>query len=514
MSEPAANPQAGRREVDFPLLFEISRPGRRGYALPELDVPARPLSELLPEGLGREVAPALPELSELQVVRHYTNLSRRNYGVDLGFYPLGSCTMKYNPKLAEDAAAHEGFRRLHPLQPESTLQGILALMHDLLTRLCTVTGMRWGTLQPFAGAHGEFAGMKLFKACFEHRGQRERTRILVPDSAHGTNPASAHLAGFEVVELRSDRRGMISREALTPHLDERLAGIMMTNPNTLGLFERDIEGIAAAVHEAGGLLYYDGANLNAIVGKIRPGDMGFDVVHLNLHKTFSTPHGGGGPGAGPVLVGETLLPYLPVPDIARGDDGGYTLEDRRPQSIGRLAGFYGNVAVMVRAYAYLLSMGSDGLRQVAERAVLNANYLKERLKGLYDLPYDGLCKHEFVLSARGLKEHTGASALDVAKRLLDFGVHPPTVYFPLIVPEALMIEPTETESLETLEHFVELMSRIRREAADNPEALKQAPKATPVQRIDEVLAAKQPVVRWRRPPPREQEPAEAREGRG
>jgi glycine dehydrogenase subunit 2 len=480
----------------FPLVFELSRKGRTACSLPELDVPERPLEELLPTGLRREGEPELPQLSELQVVRHYTNLSRRNYGVDLGFYPLGSCTMKYNPKVCEDAAAHDGFRRLHPLQPESSAQGILALMHDLLVRLCGITGMRWGTLQPFAGAHGEFAGMKLFKARFEDRGEKQRTRILVPDSAHGTNPASAHLSGFEVVELRSDRRGLISLEVVKPHLDERLAGIMMTNPNTLGLFEKDIEAIAEAVHDAGGLLYYDGANLNAIVGKVRPADMGFDVVHLNLHKTFSTPHGGGGPGAGPVLVGETLEPYLPVPDIVRDKDGRFRLEERRPRTIGRLSGFYGNVGILVRAYAYLLCMGADGLRRVAERAVLNANYLKELLRDLYELPYDGLCKHEFVLSARRQKEELGVSALDVAKRLLDFGVHPPTVYFPLVVPEALMIEPTETESRETLERFAAVLRRIASEAAENPEVLRQAPTRTPVERIDEVLAAKHPVVRW------------------
>jgi glycine dehydrogenase subunit 2 len=308
------------------------------------------------------------------------------------------------------------------------------------------------------------------------------------------------------VEVRSDRRGLLSLEALKPHLDERLAGIMLTNPNTLGLFERDILPIAAAVHQAGGLLYYDGANLNAIVGKVRPGDMGFDVVHLNLHKTFSTPHGGGGPGAGPVLVGDALMQYLPVPDVVCDEEGVCRLEDDRPHSVGRLAGFYGNVAVMVRAYAYLLSMGADGLPQVAERAVLNANYLRQRLKGLYDLPFDAACMHEFVLSARRLKEETGVSALDVAKRLLDFGVHPPTIYFPLIVPEALMIEPTETESRETLDHFLEVMRRIRREAANSPELLRQAPTVTPVQRIDEVLAAKHPVVRWRRAPEGEQRP--------
>jgi glycine dehydrogenase subunit 2 len=482
-------------EKNNPLIFELSKAGRRGYRLPECDVPAGQLSSLVDPGLLREREPQLPEVSEVDVIRHYTALSRRNYGVDLGFYPLGSCTMKYNPKINEQVAAFEGFQHLHPLQPESGAQGILALMYELLRDLSEVTGMSWGTLQPFAGAHGEFTGMKLFKACFQKRGESGRTKVLVPDSAHGTNPASAHLAGFEVVEVHSDSRGLVSLESLKEHLDESLAGIMMTNPNTLGLFEEDILEISKAIHDVGGLLYYDGANLNAIVGKIRPGDMGFDVVHLNLHKTFSTPHGGGGPGAGPVLVSETLLPFLPVPDVVKEGEG-YRLENNRPDSIGRLSGFYGNVAVMVRAYAYLLTMGRDGLARVGELAVLNANYLKERLKASYDLPYDRLCKHEFVLSARGLKEKFGVTALDVAKRLLDFGIHPPTVYFPLIVQEALMIEPTETESLEVLDRFVEAMETIAQEAAEIPETLKQAPSRTPVRRIDEVLAARRPIVRW------------------
>jgi glycine dehydrogenase subunit 2 len=479
----------------FPLIFERSRAGRVGYAFPALDVPDHPLEKLLDPRFLREAPPELPEVSEVDVIRHYVNLSRRNYGVDLGFYPLGSCTMKYNPKLNEEAAALPGFRALHPLQPEAAAQGILALMHDLLGFLAEITGMSWGTLQPFAGAHGEFTGMKLFRACFALRGENGRRKVLVPDSAHGTNPASAHLAGFEVVQVKSDARGMVSPEALREHLNGELAAIMMTNPNTLGLFERDICRVADLVHGAGGLLYYDGANLNAIVGKVRPGDMGFDVVHLNLHKTFSTPHGGGGPGAGPVLVGETLRPFLPVPDVVKRGER-YSLEVDRPHTIGRLAGFYGNVAVLVRAYAYILSMGREGLPMVAERAVLNANYLKARLADLYPLASEELCKHEFVLSARTLKERFGVNALDIAKRLLDFGVHPPTVYFPLVVPEALMIEPTETESRESLDAFVEVMARIRAEMEQDPERLHQAPTRTPVRRIDEVLAAKQPVLRW------------------
>ena len=478
-----------------PLIFELSKQGRRGYRLPDLDVPRRELTSLVGSQLLREQELWLPEVSEVEVIRHYTALSRRNYGVDLGFYPLGSCTMKYNPKINEQVAAFESFVRLHPLQPEESAQGILTLMHELLVGLCEVTGMSWGTLQPFAGAHGEFTGMKLFKAYFEKREERGRTKVLVPDSAHGTNPASAHLAGFEVVEIRSDSRGLIALESVKDHLDESLAGIMLTNPNTLGLFEEDILEISEAVHRSGGLLYYDGANLNAIVGKVRPGDMGFDVVHLNLHKTFSTPHGGGGPGAGPVLVSDTLLPFLPVPDVVKRADG-YHLENNRPETIGRLSGFYGNVAVMVKAYAYLLTMGGDGLARVGELAVLNANYLKERLKRSFNLPYDRTCKHEFVLSARQLKERFGVTALDVAKRLLDFGIHPPTIYFPLIVPEALMIEPTETETLEVLDRFVEVMKTILQEAKENPEVLRQAPSRTPVGRIDEVLAARKPVVRW------------------
>jgi glycine dehydrogenase subunit 2 len=492
---------------DFPLIFERSRAGRLGYAFPALDVPHQPLEQLLDPCYLRATPPPLPEVSEVDVVRHYVNLSRRNYGVDLGFYPLGSCTMKYNPKLNEEVAALPGFRALHPLQPEDSAQGILALMHELLGLLAEITGMSWGTLQPFAGAHGEFTGMKLFRACFQQRGEQGRRKVLVPDSAHGTNPASAHLAGFEVMQVKSDARGMVAPESLREHLNGELAGIMMTNPNTLGLFERDICRVAELVHGAGGLLYYDGANLNAVVGKVRPGDMGFDVVHLNLHKTFSTPHGGGGPGAGPVLVNETLRPFLPVPDVVKHGER-YSLEEDRPHSIGRLSGFYGNVGVLVRAYAYILSMGREGLPQVAERAVLNANYLKARLKDLYPLASEALCKHEFVLSARALKERFGVNALDIAKRLLDFGVHPPTVYFPLVVPEALMIEPTESESRETLDGFVEVMARILVEIEQEPERLHEAPTRTPVRRIDEVLAAKQPVLRWL-PPQQPQSGGEA-----
>jgi glycine dehydrogenase subunit 2 len=481
------------------LIFEKSVPGRIGCRLPSLDVPEQPIFGETGDGIAacylRRQEPGLPEVSEVDVIRHYTNLSRRNYGVDLGFYPLGSCTMKYNPKLNEDVSALEGFQLLHPLQPENTVQGMLELLYETLEMLCEVTGMKWGTLQPFAGAHGEFVGMKLFRAYFDHRGETGRRKILIPDSAHGTNPASAHISGFEVQEICSDADGNVSLEALKEHLNDELAGIMLTNPNTLGLFEKNILTIAGLVHEAGGLLYYDGANLNAIMGQTRPGDMGFDVVHLNLHKTFSTPHGGGGPGSGPVLVTEKLVPFLPAPDVRRDAEGLHLATDR-PLSIGKVAGFFGNIGVIIRAYAYMLFMGGDGLKRASELAVLNANYLKERLKEHFYLPHDTLCKHEFVLSASRLKQSCGCSALDVAKRLLDFGVHPPTIYFPLIVPEALMIEPTESESREILDAFCEVMVRIRREAESDPELLHQAPTRTVVKRIDEVLAAKKPVVRF------------------
>ncbi len=477
------------------LIFEISKKGRVGYNFPECDVPLVPIEEIFKEIYLRVDEPRLPEVSELDLVRHYTNLSRKNYGVDLGFYPLGSCTMKYNPKVNEEVAGFSGFQQVHPLQPEHSVQGVLHVMHNITEKLCELTGMKWGSLQPFAGAHGEFMGMKLFRAYFEKQGERQRTKILVPDSAHGTNPASAHISGFEVVEIKSNHQGIVSLESLNEHMDEKLAGIMLTNPNTLGLFEKDIREIAFRVHNAGGLLYYDGANLNAIMGRSRPGDMGFDVVHLNLHKTFSTPHGGGGPGSGPVLVNEKLIPFLPVPDIVERQ-GSYHFDYNRQDSIGRISGFYGNIAVIIKAYAYLLFMGKNGLKSCSERAVLNANYLKARLETRYYLPYNHYCKHEFVLSAKIIKEKFGIRALDIAKRLLDYGVHPPTVYFPLIVQEALMVEPTETESKESLDMFADIMLRIYEEAKNSPDLLKTAPTLTPVRRIDEVLAAKKPVVRW------------------
>ncbi len=479
----------------YPLSFERSRPGRRGYRLPAADVETPALEDMAPPGCIRTTPARLPQMSEVDVIRHFTGLSQRNFGVDAGFYPLGSCTMKYNPKISEDLASHPGSTGLHPLQPQHTVQGMLELMHDLLTRLCEITGMSWGTLQPFAGAHGELTAMKLFRARFEAEGETQRRRILVPDSAHGTNPASAALAGFVVDEVPSNDRGTVDIEEVRARLGDDLAGIMLTNPNTLGLFENEIGTIAEMVHQSGGRLYYDGANLNAILGKTRPGDMGFDVVHVNLHKTFATPHGGGGPGAGPILVHEDFLPYLPVPDIVQ-TPAGFRLESNRPRSIGRIAGFHGYAAVLVRAYAYLLAMGSDGLRRVSQYAVLNANYLKERLRGQLTAPFPGLCKHEFVLSLLDIKKSLGVSALEVSKRLLDFGVHPPTMYFPLIVPEALMIEPTETESRETLDEFVRIIDLILREAREQPQTVKNAPHTTPIKRVDELTAARKPVLRW------------------
>ena len=474
------------------LIFERSVPGRIAYSLPECDVPETPLEEWVPAGLLREHPPALPEVHEVDVVRHYTELSRRNFGVDNGFYPLGSCTMKYNPKINEEAAQLPGFARIHPYQPESSVQGALELMHTLQRDLAAITGMDEVTLQPAAGAHGEFTGLMLIRAYHESRGER-RTKVIVPDSSHGTNPASAAAAGFETVTIPSNDRGLVDLDALRAAAGPDTAALMLTNPNTLGLFEEEILEIAAIVHEAGGQLYYDGANSNAILGIARPGDMGFDVVHLNLHKTFSTPHGGGGPGAGPVGVMSHLAPFLPVPVAAKREDGSFFLDYDRPQSIGRVKQFYGNFGILVRAYAYIRSLGPDGLRRVSELAVLNANYLLRRLAPAFDAPYDRICKHEFVLSGKKLKAH-GVRTLDVAKRLLDFGYHPPTIYFPLNVEECLMIEPTETESKETLDAFADTLLQIVEEAKHDPELVRNAPYTTPVRRLDEAGAARRPVL--------------------
>lgn len=475
------------------LIFEVSKPGHTAYSLPPLDVDDFELEESIPDELLRHTELSFPEVSEVELVRHYTNLSYKNYSVDKGFYPLGSCTMKYNPKVNEDIANFEAFTDIHPLQSESTVQGALKLMYNLQEMLKEITGMDGMTLQPAAGAHGELTGMMIIKSYFENIGEYKRKKILVPDSAHGTNPASAATAGFEVVEVKSGSDGLIDIDSLKAMLNDDVAGLMLTNPNTLGLFEKNIIEIAKLVHDAGGLLYYDGANMNANMGITRPGDMGFDVVHINLHKTFATPHGGGGPGSGPVGVKGNLVDFLPVPVVEKNNDT-YYLNYDLPHTIGKVRSFYGNFNVLVKAYAYILTMGSEGLKLASEIAVLNANYLKEKLKGYYDLPYDTICKHEFVLSGLKNKE-TGITTLDVAKRLIDYGFHPPTIYFPLIVDSALMIEPTETESKETLDEFIDAMKSIAKEAEENPEILKTAPHNTPVRRLDEVKAARNPIVK-------------------
>ena len=478
-----------------PLIFEMSKSGRKAYSLPHCDVPQLALEEMVPRECLREEDARLPEVSEVDVVRHFTRLSQLNYGVDSGFYPLGSCTMKYNPKVNEEVAALAGFTQVHPLQPAETVQGCLEILYRMDRLLSEITGMDRFSLQPAAGAHGEMTGLMIIKAYHQHRGDIRRNKIIVPDSAHGTNPASAAMVGFDVVEVKSNDRGEVDLEALKAVVDDTTAGLMLTNPNTLGLFEGNILEIANIIHKAGGLLYYDGANMNAILGIARPGDMGFDVVHLNLHKTFSTPHGGGGPGSGPVGVKEELEPFLPVPMVGF-KDGRYYLDYDRPLSIGRVKSFYGNFGVVVKAYAYIMSMGAEGLKKVSESAVLNANYLMERLKEHYLVPYNRRCMHEFVISAQRQKEK-GVSALDIAKRLMDFGFHPPTMYFPLIVKEALMIEPTETESKETLDAFADALIEIAREVEEQPEKVKGAPHTTPVRRLDEVRAARNPVLRWK-----------------
>ncbi len=476
------------------LIFDLSKEGRQGYSLPSRKWEST-LSDL-PAGLLRSDELALPQVSELDVVRHYTNLSQMNFGVDSGFYPLGSCTMKYNPKINEEIAAHPGFAGLHPLQPESTVQGALWIYDHLAKALSAITGMAEFTLNPFAGAHGELTGLMVIRQYHMSRGDDKRTRIIVPDSAHGTNPASAAVCGLEIVQVKSKPNGLVDVEDLKPLLDDTIAGIMMTNPNTLGLFEKDIREIAALVHECGGLLYYDGANMNPLVGVVRPGDMGFDVLHLNLHKTFSTPHGGGGPGAGPVGVAAHLAKHLPVPKVVSDELGFYHIVDSEGEPCGRISGFMGNFGVLLRAYTYILMLGRQNVKMVGPLSVLGANYIKESLKDCFELPIPSVCKHEFVFD--GLKDKSsGVTTLDVAKRLLDYGFHAPTIYFPLLFHQAIMIEPTETESKETLDGFIEIMRHIAAEAASDPESLKTAPHTTPVRRLDETTAARQPVLRYR-----------------
>ncbi len=467
------------------LVFERSREGRGTAYLPALDVPA-----WTPETPTRAAAPRLPELPETEVDRHYTELAGQTYGVNNGFYPLGSCTMKYNPKINEDMAALPGFTGVHPLQPVETVQGSLQVLEDTEKYLCEITGMDAMTLQPAAGAHGEFTGLLLIKAYHHARGDEKRTKIIVPDSAHGTNPASAAMAGFDVMSIVSDDHGYVDLDALRAAVGEDTAGLMLTNPNTVGLFDPNILEITKIVHEAGGLCYYDGANLNAIMGIARPGDMGFDVVHLNLHKTFSTPHGGGGPGSGPSGCKAFLAEFLPGKRAVNGQ------LVKAPQSIGDVLGFYGNFLVVVKALTYILTIGKEGVPETAANAVLNANYMMEQLKDLYPMAYDTTCMHEFVMSLEKMEHEIGVSAMDIAKALLDHGVHPPTMYFPLIVHEALMVEPTETETKETLDEVVRMFRDIYEEAHAHPEAMHEKPLHTAVRRLDEVGAARNPVIRY------------------
>ncbi len=478
--------------MDEKLIKDYSSPGRKGYSLPPLDVPEKDLNA----GLGnylREEPLALPEVSEVDVVRHYTALSEMNYGVDSGIYPLGSCTMKYNPKRNEDLARIPELTQLHPYQKDDQLQGSLEILHDLKNYLAEVSGMDAVTLQPASGSHGEFVGLMIIRKYFEDQGDL-RKKVIVPDSAHGTNPASAAMAGFDVIEIKSNERGMVDPAALREAMNEEVAALMLTNPSTLGIFEKDILEIADIVHEKGGLLYYDGANMNAVMGYVRPGDMNFDVLHFNLHKTFSTPHGGGGPGSGPVGVKEFLAPYLPYPVLSKSEDK-YFWDYAKEKSIGKVHSFYGNYAVMLRAWAYMVTVGGPGLKKTTENAVINANYLKTKLKETFELPYGEDSLHEFVLSGSKQKKE-GVSTLNIAKRLLDYDQYAPTIYFPLVVKEALMIEPTETENIETLDRFIETMLNIAREINEDPEMVKNSPHTTVVRRLDESQAAREPDLCW------------------
>jgi len=480
-----------------PLLFEKSSPGKRGYRLPPLDVPEADAAKLLGDA-ARAEAPELPELSEIEIIRHFTRLSTWNYAIDLGMYPLGSCTMKYNPRVNEFVSRLEGIAEAHPYQPESLSQGVLGVLRSLEKALIEITGMETITLQPAAGAHGEFTGILLTRAYHESKGNPRR-KVLIPDSAHGTNPATAAICGYQVENLRSNANGMVDIEQLAKQVDDQTAALMLTNPSTIGVFESEIHKIADVLHAKGALLYMDGANMNALCGKTRPGDFGVDVMHLNLHKTFSTPHGGGGPGSGPVACKKILEPFLPTPVVRENADGTLRLDYDRPHSVGRVRMFYGNFGMFVRALAYILANGPDGLRQTTEDAVLNANYIRRKLEGHYELPYKTASMHEVVFSdkkqqARGVK--TG----DIAKRLIDYGFHPYTVSFPLIVPGALMIEPTESESKEELDLFIDAMQQIAREVEENPLLVLQAPHATRVKRMDETAAARRPILRWKGPP--------------
>jgi glycine dehydrogenase subunit 2 len=480
--------------LEEPLIFERGAKGRKGYSLPRLDVERASPEKFWPRKWIRKDLDGFPEMSEVEIVRHFTRLSQWNYGVDSGFYPLGSCTMKYNPKVNEDLARLPGFAAAHPYQPEEISQGPLRLMHDLERFLCEVSGMDRVALQPSAGAQGELTGMLMIRAYLSDRGD-PRQKVLVPDTAHGTNPASSSLCGYQVIQVKSNERGVLSPQAIEEKMDEDVAALMVTNPNTLGLFEENICRVVEIVHQKGGQVYCDGANLNALMGLARVGDMGVDVLHFNLHKTFSTPHGGGGPGAGPVGVKNHLADYLPVPIITPKGEG-FQFDYDRPKTIGKVRSFFGNFGVLVRAYAYILSMGAEGLRRASLVSLLNANYIRAKLKDHYHLPYDFPCMHECVFSDR-LQNKYGVSALDIAKRLMDYGFHPPTIYFPLVVHGALMIEPTESEAKETLDQFIEAMTRIAREAETEPGLLRDAPHKTKISRLDEVLANRKPLLRWR-----------------
>ncbi len=478
------------------LIFEKSRKGRVCANIPLLSKEElKPVSDFMPESYLREENPVLPEVSELELIRHFSELARKNFSIDSAFYPLGSCTMKYNPKINELISRNEKFTNLHPKAPENQSQGAMEIMFILGEYLKEISGFKAITLQPAAGAHGELTGILMIKKYFEKRGDKKRNKVLVPDTAHGTNPATAGMCGFKVVELKSNNKGQVDIESLKSNLDDTVAAIMLTNPNTLGIFEEDILKISSLVHNAGGLQYYDGANLNAIMGIARPGDMGFDVCHLNLHKTFSTPHGGGGPGAGVVCCNEKLEPFLPLPILRKDNKGKYFWDYDRKDSIGKVKAYYGNFGMFVRALAYIWANGKEGLKQVSHDAVLNANYLKNKLKEYFDLPYDIDCMHEFVLSGKRQKKQ-GVSTLSLAKRLLDFGVHAPTIYFPLVVPEAIMIEPTETESKEQLDNFVEIMKQITQEISTKPEFVNGAPYNTPVRRVNETQAARNLSLCW------------------
>jgi glycine dehydrogenase subunit 2 len=477
------------------VIFELSVPGRRGYSLPAQDVPAAPLEGAIPADLLRDGLPGFPEMTEVGLVRHFTRLSTWNYGVDTGMYPLGSCTMKYNPKVNETAARLRGFADLHPLVPDEGAQGALALMHSLAGMLGEITGLPTVTLQPAAGAHGELTGMMMIRKLLITRDGSPRRIVLIPDSAHGTNPSSAHFCGYEVREIKSCARGNLSVSALAEAMTPDVAALMLTNPNTLGMFEDEICDAARIVHEKGGLVYCDGANMNALIGKARPGDFGMDIMHLNLHKTFSTPHGGGGPGSGPVVATRAFEPHLPAPVVVATRDG-MRLDYDRPLSVGRVKAFQGNFGMFVRAYAYIRALGPDGIRRTAENAVLNANYVRARLRDVYEVPYDRLNMHEVIFSDHRQNEH-GVTTLDIAKRLIDLGFHPPTIYFPLIVHGALMVEPTESEGLAELDRFVDAMRQIADEARTSPDLLKRAPVTTRRSRFDEASAARKPVLRWK-----------------